>query len=753
MWNQIGMSAFKTQEDGIDYSTFVRFDQYGLYGIKNWSKDNKPLSEMTINDGFEPKSLKDITNNTNAVFGLTWDGFFLNTIEEGSMGRVTIGTAQDIRMSTYSYDSNLWQDQLIIGKMKDELTGDDYYGFRILNEDNEIVLDTNQRGELYLKRKLSISRFANELSYKGGLKYDNEGNIYYDETSENQSSTNDRVTLGIVDVYSRSGGYKKVDISGAYSSEDYLTKIFSVRANGHTKLEQFTENQLDDLIDRNGNENFAIFDNGNLYAKNAWIEGHIQATSGYFRNVDIFGELKVGQEDNTENIGRIFQADGNWSINGDGTAFFKNAVISGKISTAIFEKQKIQTVGGSLMVAPQLTVKKVTHIEDSFYEIMCEETTTDGKPTDDFSDGSICKIGNTTGQDAIFRMSWEKLPKQPQIGLNGSLNGSETEANSNKEEEKNIVFYAEILNNGSIKENEQLFVFCLNKKQNDTLMPTIMLGLNGGDNSSTLPEEGFSIFENNFDSESNTYSSNVKAKFGKLGIEVPTELQGTYGLYSDNAYLKGTLITQSENIEAGVSTNGYKAIDGKNIVFWAGLKNSEPVFSVTEDGILVANEGVFKGRVEATEIHSSTIYTSRVIGFDNGTGLCFDGNGEAIRFINGQNEYYSLSSTEAKQTVDLKVFNHTKQAPLSFGILNNDQIIGLFGSATANTVNDFGMSIKQNEQNEVEIYHKGMLQMTLSSLGVSFGTNQQNASLGEKVYSLDSIHDNVNIGCDIYVES
>jgi hypothetical protein len=34
------------------------------------------------------------------------------------------------------------------------------------------------------------------------------------------------------------------------------------------------------LIDPN--ENLAIFDNGNLYAKNAWIEGNIHATSGTF---------------------------------------------------------------------------------------------------------------------------------------------------------------------------------------------------------------------------------------------------------------------------------------------------------------------------------------------------------------------------------------------------------------------------------------------------------------------------------------
>lgn len=754
LWNRAGISAFKTSDEGIDYSTFVRLDQYGVYGIKDWSKNDTPIDKMTINDTFEPLKLEDITNNNNAIFGLTWDGFFLNTVTEQGRGRVTIGTNQDFRMSVFDEDIG-WQDRVIIGSMSDILTGEKTYGFRLVNADGEIVMDTNLRGELYLKRKLRISNFANETSYNPGLYYDENGNVQYNPEQVYSSNTDDRVTLGIVDIYERTGEgiFTPAEPEGVYKSSQYLTKVLSIKVNDIIGNEPFTQEQIDQLIA--SNETFAIFDNGNLYAKNAWIEGHIQATSGYFRNVDIFGELKVGKEDNTENIGRIFQADGNWSINGDGTAFFKNAIVSGKISTAIFEKQKIQTVGGSLIVAPQLTVKDVEHIEGSFYKIICEETTTDGKPTSDFSDGSICKIGNTTGQDAIFRMSWEKLPKQPQIDLNGNLDGLETEADSDKKEEKNIVFYAEILNNGSIKENEQLFVFCLNKNQNDNLMPTIMLGLNGGDNSSTLPEEGFSIFENNFDSESNTYSTNVKAKIGKLGIEVPSALQGTYGLYSDNAYLKGTLITQNNNTEAGVSTNNYKVVDNKNLVFWAG--DSLGInFSVTDDGTLLAKKGIFEGEVRASLIQSSEIKTSKVTGFDftsGTTGLIFDGNGSAIRFINREQELFNLSTDGIKQTIDLKIFNDLQNAPLTFGILNQEQIIGLFGSATANTVNDFGMSIKQNEQNEVEIYHKGMLQMTLSSLGVSFGTNQQNASLGEKVYSLDSINGGINIGCDIYVES
>lgn len=801
-WNDLGLSAFRINDKNINYSSFVRLDQYGIYGIQNHDVADK--TKLSLNDTFAPRSIKEIYTNPNAVFGLTWDGFFLNA--SNGTGRVSIGTEQDFKMSEFSDRNNAWMDKVIIGRLSDN-GGNEYYGFRLKNDDDQIVMETNENGELYLKRKLRISNFSDISTYDSFIyseeKFsysikDEQGNVihtertepYYKKYTVNERGQNyieyynltdfsepfyieenddvdwrdfvsdpqDRVTLGIVDIYKRGiieqnkEGFVKVPMpKEIYSSTEYLTKVLSIKVNNNIGLEEFTEDNIKQLIEKN--ETFAIFDNGNLYAKNAWIEGHIQATSGYFRNVDIFGELKVGKEDNTENIGRIFQADGNWSINGDGTAFFQNAVISGKISTAIFEKQKIQMVGGSLIVAPQLTVKDVEPIKDSFYKIICEETTTNGKPTSDFSDGSICKIGNTTTDEGIiFEMFWNEQSRYPQIGTNSTLDDSQTDPN---EEEINIVFYAKVLNNKQIKkeEKERQFIFCLSRKQDSKLIPTMMLGLNGRDNYSILPEESFSVFENIFNSKKNTYSTNVKAKLGRLGAEVPLELQGTYGLYSDNAYLKGTLITQSENIEAGVSTNGYKAINGKNIVFWAGLKNSEPVFSVTEDGVLVANKGVFKGRVEATEIYSSTIYTSRVIGFDNGTGLCFDGNGEAIRFINGQNEYYSLSSTEVKQTIDLKVFDYTKQAPLTFGVLNNNQIIGLFGSATANTVNDFGMSIKQNEQNEVEIYHKGMLQMTLSSLGVSFGTNQQNTALGEKVYSLDSIDGGRNIGCDIYVES
>jgi hypothetical protein len=127
MWNRLGISSFKTDNDKIDYSSFVRMDQYGIYGIKNYSKDGRAPESMSINDAFEPIRLRDITNNPNAVFGLTWDGFFLNAAN--GQGKVTIGTGQDFRMSEYSDEQSRWIDRVVIGRLNSE----DRYGFQLKN--------------------------------------------------------------------------------------------------------------------------------------------------------------------------------------------------------------------------------------------------------------------------------------------------------------------------------------------------------------------------------------------------------------------------------------------------------------------------------------------------------------------------------------------------------------------------------------------------------------------------------------------
>ena len=85
-----GLTAYKKNSNSIDYSTFVRFDDYGVYGIKNYKRNSSTdnSENATLNDIFIPNNIDSIYEN--ASFGLTWDGFFLKTGD--SSGRVTIGT-------------------------------------------------------------------------------------------------------------------------------------------------------------------------------------------------------------------------------------------------------------------------------------------------------------------------------------------------------------------------------------------------------------------------------------------------------------------------------------------------------------------------------------------------------------------------------------------------------------------------------------------------------------------------------------
>jgi hypothetical protein len=351
-WNELGLSAFRINDAKIDYSSFVRLDQYGIYGIQDYNVKDK--TQLSLNDTFAPRSVKEISNNPNAVFGLTWDGFFLNA--SNGTGRVTIGTEQDFKMSEFSDKQNAWMDKVIIGRLSDN-SGNEYYGFRLKNDENQIVMETSDSGELYLKRKLRISNFKEGSTYDT-LIYSNEEIVvkdvsykeYYKKYTTNERGENyvhyytldnfetpfhseintdvdwrelvydpqDRVTLGIVNVYNREQGFEKVVMpEGVYSSSEYLTKVFSVKANAKVGLEQFKDEDISKVIEKN--ENFAIFDNGNLFAKNAWIEGHIRATSG------TIGEVLI--EDGGLQSTGFFETQNGWRISPSGNAYFNQGFI------------------------------------------------------------------------------------------------------------------------------------------------------------------------------------------------------------------------------------------------------------------------------------------------------------------------------------------------------------------------------------------------------------------------------------------
>ena len=82
-WDKSGISAYKSGQDGIyDLQTYVRYDEYGLYGVKEGGS-------------FKAKSLEDVKDK--AHFAVTWDGFFIRNNYTGG-GRVEITSDNDFRV-------------------------------------------------------------------------------------------------------------------------------------------------------------------------------------------------------------------------------------------------------------------------------------------------------------------------------------------------------------------------------------------------------------------------------------------------------------------------------------------------------------------------------------------------------------------------------------------------------------------------------------------------------------------------------
>ena len=118
------------------------------------------------------------------------------------------------------------------------------------------------------------------------------------------------------------------------------------------------------------------------------------------------------------------------------------------------------------------------------------------------------------------------------------------------------------------------------------------------------------------------------ASIGKEGINWP-EMSG-YGLFANNVYLRGALITEADDSYAGVNTNSqacfnrskdYESLeeDTSEIIFWAGAENlssiSSAPFQVTKNGTLYATQGLFEGSIISNSvIEASRIITAEIIG-------------------------------------------------------------------------------------------------------------------------------------------
>ena len=147
-WDGIGLNAFQFEVDqntgepyGFNVAKFVRFDQYGIYGINGQSEFDPNISQ---NEKVGEDKIWDEAN-----FALTWKGFMLKNDD----GSVRITSTNDIQVMEGEIE------RIKIGRIvnnEDNAFLSDVYGIRISNSSGATVMETDDQGELWLKNRLSI---------------------------------------------------------------------------------------------------------------------------------------------------------------------------------------------------------------------------------------------------------------------------------------------------------------------------------------------------------------------------------------------------------------------------------------------------------------------------------------------------------------------------------------------------------------------------------------------------------------------
>ena len=147
-WDSSGINAYKMTTTGTDSGTFIRLDQYGLYGIKGQERFD-PL-EKDSEGNIDPLArIKKYAN-----FSLTWDGFQIKSTQRD--GYISITEDNDFQV----FNNNkcvLKIGQLSEGEENEsgELI-DPRFGLRMMDNHGNITLDQDNQGKLWLRHYISM---------------------------------------------------------------------------------------------------------------------------------------------------------------------------------------------------------------------------------------------------------------------------------------------------------------------------------------------------------------------------------------------------------------------------------------------------------------------------------------------------------------------------------------------------------------------------------------------------------------------
>lgn len=415
-WDKAGISAYQFSndpEEPYDLTTYVRFDKYGLYGIKD-DKD------------YVATSLEDIRDK--AHFGITWDGFFIkNSYRDGYVG---ITSDDDFQVVDTNAERVLTIDVNVIHHISGTSKTIDlpYDNIKVdsIVDTTDMTPITNyviEDGIIYIDESVPLpaSGYEYQVAYisnpntidlgGSGIIEINSIVLNGEEIPEEDYSFNrDNGVLTFNKPVSPGSevvvNYKleNIKIGALEFDEDRIPTKYGISIKnyeGETVFETSDEGNIS--ITGNINATDGVF-RGTVYARDGEFEGHIRATSGEFP-----GSVKVGDENENYIVisgeGDTYIASSQyaedsqhgWMINGEGDAVFNNVSVRGAIRTSVFEYSEVQAVGGAFMFRPSDVIDKA--------EIRMEGDRPDLVLTmrqgTHFKVGDWCKLGNysVNGED------------------------------------------------------------------------------------------------------------------------------------------------------------------------------------------------------------------------------------------------------------------------------------------------------------------------------------------------------------------
>lgn len=248
-WDKYGINAYDATREtdvstnqevlkGIVTNNFVRFDQYGVYGIKGTTEDPYNPQKETTADGItaigEDKIWRD------ALFGMTWKGFFLKNKSVDKNQQIEISTEKDICISKIVDNEVI--DKIRIGQIttKDNKV---VYGLQLKDDTGTTTMETDDSGQLWLRDKLRISNVKYEKTKDLSFV---EGKTYYKKESDG--------TYSIVKP-------SEISIEDCYELKNSGVSI-GVLETGKEKNQIF-----------NSNNNFIVYDDGSVKATKGSFSG------------------------------------------------------------------------------------------------------------------------------------------------------------------------------------------------------------------------------------------------------------------------------------------------------------------------------------------------------------------------------------------------------------------------------------------------------------------------------------------------